>query len=103
MPKLMVIAGEASGDLHGGHVILELKKRIPDLELIGTGGKFLEQAGCHLYYRDEDLAVIGFFEVLKNYGYYKGIFNEMVQKLDEEKPDAVFLVDYAGFNLKFAA
>lgn len=103
MSKLMVIAGEASGDLHGGNVILELKKLLPDLELIGTGGQLLEQAGTHLYYRAEDLAVIGITEVLKKYGYYKGIFDRMVQKLDEEKPDAVFLVDYAGFNLRFAA
>ncbi|MDX2469295.1 MAG: lipid-A-disaccharide synthase [SAR324 cluster bacterium] len=102
MPKLMVIAGEASGDLHGGNVITRLKKQMPDLELFGTGGQLLESAGCKIYYRVEDLAVIGIWEVAKRYGYYKGIFNEMVALLDSEKPDAVFLVDYAGFNLKFA-
>lgn len=99
----MVIAGEASGDLHGGHVLLELKKLRPDLEIFGTGGQLIESTGAHLYYRVEDLAVIGFIEVMKRYKYYKGIFDEMVSKLDEERPDAVFLVDYAGFNLRFAA
>ncbi|PCI29604.1 MAG: lipid-A-disaccharide synthase [SAR324 cluster bacterium] len=103
MNKLMVIAGEASGDLHGGHVLLELKKLRPDLEIFGTGGQLIESTGAHLYYRVEDLAVIGFIEVMKRYKYYKGIFDEMVSKLDEERPDAVFLVDYAGFNLRFAA
>ncbi|MDT8446012.1 MAG: lipid-A-disaccharide synthase [bacterium] len=102
MTKLMVIAGEASGDLHGGHVIAELKKLMPQVELFGTGGQQLEQAGTKLFYRAEDMAVIGFKEVLRNYSYYKGIFNDMVAKLDSERPDAVFLVDYAGFNLRFA-
>ncbi len=103
MTKLMVIAGEASGDLHGGNVILELKKLNPHLTMFGTGGELLESAGVELFYRVEELAVIGFVEVMKRYNYYKNIFNQMVAKLDEEKPDAVFLVDYAGFNLRFAA
>jgi len=102
MTKLMVIAGEASGDLHGGHVIKALKAQLPDLELFGTGGTHLEEAGVRLSHRAEDMAVIGFKEVLKNYSYYKGIFNQLVAQLDEQKPDAVFLVDYAGFNLRFA-
>jgi lipid-A-disaccharide synthase len=103
MAKLMVIAGEASGDLHGGNVILELNKLRLGLKLFGTGGDLLETAGVKLLYRVDDLAVIGFTEVMKRYGYYKNIFQQMVSKLDEEKPEAVFLVDYAGFNLRFAA
>ena len=102
MSKLMVIAGEASGDLHGGHVLQHLKTLRPEIELFGTGGKRIAEAGARLFYRVEDLAVIGFFEVAKRYNYYKGIFDELVRKLDEEQPDAVFLVDYPGFNLKFA-
>lgn len=102
MTKILVVAGEASGDLHAGNVILELKRLKPDLQIIGTGGKVLASAGAHLYYRVEELAVIGFMEVLKNYGYYKGIFDQMVSKLEQERPDAVFLVDYVAFNLRFA-
>lgn len=103
MTKLMVIAGEASGDLHGGHVLAELKRRLPEVELFGTGGRLIEAQGAKLYYHAEDMAVIGFKEVARKYSYYKGIFNDMVAKLDSERPDAVFLVDYAGFNLRFAA
>ena len=99
----MVIAGEASGDLHGGHVIKELCALLPELEVFGTGGAHLAEAGVELFFRAEDMAVIGFKEVAKRYSYYKGIFNQMVSKLDELRPDAVFLVDYAGFNLRFAA
>ncbi|MDH5559935.1 MAG: lipid-A-disaccharide synthase [Deltaproteobacteria bacterium] len=102
MTKLLVIAGEASGDLHGGKVLIELKKLDPEISIIGTGGRFIASTKAKLYYRVEELAVIGFWEVLKQYGYYKNIFNNMVKKLDEERPDAVFLVDYVAFNLKFA-
>jgi len=102
MTKLMVVAGEASGDLHGGHVVKALKARLPELELYGTGGQHLADAGVTLSHRAEDMAVIGFKEVLKNYSYYKGIFDELVASLDTQRPDAVLLVDYAGFNLRFA-
>lgn len=102
MAKLLVITGEASGDLHGGNVVIELKKLMPDLDVLGTGGKVLESAAARLFYRVEQMAVIGFWEVLKRYHYFKGIFDDMVRKLDEEKPDIVLLVDYVGFNLKYA-
>lgn len=102
MHKLMVIAGEASGDLHGGHVVEELKKKYPGLEIFGTGGKRIEAAGAELYYRAEELAVIGLWEVLKHYRFFKSVFNHLLDVLDERKPDAVLLVDYPGFNLRFA-
>lgn len=99
----MVIAGEASGDLHGGNVLRYLKELQPNLAIIGTGGDRIAASGAHLYYRVEDMAVIGFSEVLKVYQKLKGIFNELLRHLDEEKPDAVLLIDYPAFNLKFAA
>lgn len=102
MSKLLIIAGEASGDLHGGNVIRELNKIRPDLQVIGTGGSVLESENVKLYYRVEDLAVIGFSEVVKIYKRLKNIFNDLVAKLDTERPDAVLLVDYPAFNLKFA-
>jgi lipid-A-disaccharide synthase len=103
MNKLLVVIGEASGDLHGGNVLRRLKSLQPELKIIGTGGDIFSSIADEVYYRVEDLAVIGFFEVLKKYSYYKNIFKSMVKKLETEKPDAVFLVDYAGFNLRFAA
>lgn len=101
--KLMVIAGEASGDLHGGYLLQELLKLNPDVQIIGTGGAKMAAAGANLYYDVKDLAVIGFWEVLKRYGYFKQIFDDIVSKLDIEKPDAVLLIDYPGFNLRLAA
>jgi len=99
----MVIAGEASGDLHGGYIIQNLLKLNPNIQLIGTGGNKLAANGVKLYYDVKDLAVIGFWEVLKRYSYFKQVFNDIVAKLDEEKPEAVLLIDYPGFNLRLAA
>ncbi|MCP4753177.1 MAG: lipid-A-disaccharide synthase [Proteobacteria bacterium] len=103
MSKLLVITGEASGDLHGGNLMLELKKLRPELEIIGTGGKLMASANARLFYSVEELAVIGFSEVVKVYDRIKAIFDDLVRKLEEERPDAVLLVDYPAFNLKFAA
>ena len=103
MSKLFVVAGEASGDLHAGNVLKQLKQINPSLEIVGTGGKHVSEVASRLYYSVEEMAVIGFFEVAKRYSYYKGIFDTVVRKLDEEKPDAVFLVDYPAFNLRLAA
>jgi len=103
MKKLMVIAGEASGDLHGGNVLQRLKELMPDLEIFGTGGDQIKAAGAQLYYRVEDLAVIGFSEVLKVYRHIRSVFDHMINVLDKRKPDAVLLIDYPAFNLKFAA
>lgn len=98
----MVIVGEASADLHAGNVLEELAALRDDVQLMGTGGKRLKNLGAELFYRIEDLHVIGLWEVLKRYGYFKNILTEMTEKLDSEKPDAVFLVDYPGFNIRFA-
>ncbi|MBU2512967.1 lipid-A-disaccharide synthase [bacterium] len=103
MTKIFVLAGELSGDLHGGNVLTELVRLRPQLDIIGTGGKIIAESASELFYHVEDLEVIGFLEVAKRYNYYKGVFDAVVSKLDEKKPDAVLLIDYPGFNLKLAA
>lgn len=103
MKKLLVISGEASGDLHGGNVLAELVKLRSDLDMFGTGGEKMRSLGVRLFYHAKDLAVIGIWEVLKKYSFFKGVMDEMTAVLDKEKPDALFLVDYVGFNLRFAA
>ncbi len=103
MTKLFVLAGELSGDLHGGNVLTELVKLHPQLSIIGTGGEIISGLASEVYYHADDLEVIGFLEVAKRYNYYKGVFDKIVSKLDEEKPDAILLIDYPGFNLRLAA
>ena len=99
---LMAIAGEISGDLHLAAAVRSLKARNPDLHVWGIGGDACEAAGMELKYHVRDMAVLGITEVLKRYGFFRRVFNDMLQKLDEEKPEAILLVDYPGFNLRFA-
>jgi lipid-A-disaccharide synthase len=103
MPKILVVAGEASGDLHAGHLFQEWRSLNPNLTIWGTGGEKLSAAGARLLYSVDDLAVIGFSEVIREYGFIKKVFQHLVDELDRDRPDAVLLVDYPGFNLRFAA
>lgn len=102
MKKVLIIAGEVSGDMHGASLVTSLKKKTNDIEFFGLGGKRMEDAGVRLYYNLVDIAVLGLFEVLKNYATFRKIFDDTVRKLDEEKFDCVILIDYPGFNLRFA-
>ncbi|MBN2413293.1 lipid-A-disaccharide synthase [candidate division KSB1 bacterium] len=100
--KIMILAGEASGDLHGGELVKELFKAEPNLEIFGVGGDKMRQAGMELYYHVDQLAYIGFWEVIKHYFYFRRIFFHLLEELDKRRPDIVVLIDYPGFNLKFA-
>ena len=102
MKKVLIIAGEVSGDMHGANLVTALKKKTNDIEFFGLGGKRMEDAGVRLYYNLVDIAVLGLFEVLKNYATFRKIFDDTVRRLDEEKFDCVILIDYPGFNLQFA-
>ena len=101
--KLLTIIGETSGDLHGANVLREIKKINPAMKIIGTGGNLFKTVADQTYHSIEEMEVIGLFEVLKHWKKLKSIFQRMVNLLDRESPDAVFLVDYVGFNLRFAA
>ena len=100
--KLLTIIGETSGDLHGANVLIEIKKINPAMKIIGTGGNLFKTVADQTYHSIEEMEVIGLFEVLKHWKKLKRIFQRMVNLLDSESPDAVFLVDYVGFNLRFA-
>jgi len=100
--KIMIIAGEASGDLHGASLASSLKDIDPDLRLIGMGGGKMIKAGVESYQNIEDLSVIGLGEVLSSLGKFTAVFRFLVGKLDSEKPDCVVLIDYPEFNLRFA-
>jgi len=102
MKKVLLIAGEVSGDMHGANLVTALKKKSNDIEFFGLGGKRMEDAGVRLYYNLVDIAVLGLFEVLKKYVTFRKIFDDTVRRLDEEKFDCVILIDYPGFNLRFA-
>lgn len=98
----MIIAGETSGDLQAASLIKSLKLLNPDIEIFGMGGKKMRAEGAEIIYDITGLAIIGFFEVLKHLNTFKKIFEKLKALLETRKPDAVILIDYPGFNLRFA-
>jgi len=102
MKHIMISAGEVSGDLHAANLIKSLKEKRADIEVSGTGGVRLEEAGCKLIYNLVDIAEIGFSEIVKHYSIYKKVFNEFVAQAKLQKPDLVILVDFPGFNMRLA-
>lgn len=99
---LLVVAGEVSGDEHGSELVSGLLKRQPDLTISAVGGGELEKKGAHLVYPLVDHAVVGFFEVIKNYQIFKQIFSATIQWIKKFQPRTVLLIDYPGFNLRLA-
>jgi lipid-A-disaccharide synthase len=99
---LLVISGEASGDEHASLLVNDLLKEFPTLKISALGGKCLKNAGADLIYPLVDHAVVGLFEVLKNYFLFKSLFVETINWIKKYKPKTILLVDYPGFNLRIA-
>jgi lipid-A-disaccharide synthase len=100
--KYYIIAGEASGDLHGSNLIKELKKLDPAATIRCWGGDKMEAAGGELVKHYRDLAFMGFTEVIMN---LPTIFRNLrfcKEDITSFKPDALILIDYPGFNLRIA-
>lgn len=102
MMKLYIIAGEASGDLHGANLIRELKRKKEDLEIYGWGGDLMQKEGMKLRKHYRELAFMGFVEVLLNLKTILQNLSFCKKDILEFKPDAIVLIDYSGFNLKIA-
>jgi lipid-A-disaccharide synthase len=100
--KLAIVAGEASGDLHASEVVRELKKLDPQLETFGIGGDLLGREHMTLLHHAREMGIVGLFNVLRHLPMFHRVFNELIERIAAEKPDAVFLVDYPEFNLRVA-
>lgn len=100
--SLFIIAGEASGDLHGSLLLKQLCALRPSWSAFGIGGDKMQAAGLEKIVGIEDLAVIGFAGVVQKFFYFRRIFTQMKKLLTQRRPDAVLLIDYPGFNLRFA-
>ena len=98
----MIIAGEASGDLHGASLITELKRLDPSIEIFGIGGDKMIAAGMNSQFHIKQMAFLGFIEVLKHLPFISKVRKELLQKIYDEKIDTVVLIDYPGFNLNIA-
>jgi lipid-A-disaccharide synthase len=102
MKRILIIAGEPSGDLHASNLICELKRLSPELEIFGTGGDRMQAAGAKILFHLRELAVTGLFDVIKTLPRLKKIQRELLSRIREEKIDLIILVDYPDFNLRFA-
>lgn len=100
--KILIVAGEPSGDLHASNLVRNLKTIRPDLTFFGIGGTLSKKAGVDIVFDITPLALVGLVEVLKNIFTVGKAYKAILQKADAEKPDLAILVDYPGFNLKLA-
>lgn len=101
--KLYVIAGEASGDLHGAKLIEALSKQQPDVEFRAWGGDLMAAAGATVVKHYKELAFMGFIEVVLNLRTILKNISFCKADISAYRPDAVVLIDYPGFNLRIAA
>lgn len=101
--KIIIVAGESSGDFHGASLIKALRKLDPAIEISGVGGARMASAGARIDFDIKELSIIGFTDVIKNILKIKKLFSELLLNIDTERPDLVVLIDYPGFNLKLAS
>ena len=102
MPKLLIVAGEVSGDMYAADLIAALHRQAPGLSFHGIGGDASLAAGMELYRHTDEMAIIGLSEVAKRYPFLKRVMQELTDWVAREQPAAVILIDYPGFNLRFA-
>jgi len=100
--KYYVIAGEASGDLHGSNLIREIKSINPAADFRCWGGDLMQQQGAHIVKHYRELAFMGFIEVVKNLPTILRNFKSCKADITQYQPDVLILIDYPGFNLRMA-
>lgn len=100
--QILIICGEASGDLHAGNLAQKILEINPEIKISGVGGGALRQVASEIYYDIKDLSVLGFFDVLKKLPKFLRLKKLILKKIQEEKPAAIIFVDFSGFNLRLA-
>ncbi len=100
--KLYIIAGEASGDLHGSNLIAAFRRMDKDADIRAWGGDLMQKSGAHIVKHYRDLAFMGFIEVVQNLKTILGNLKFCKKDIEAFKPDALVLIDYPGFNLRIA-
>ncbi len=99
----MIVAGEASGDMHGARLVAAMHDLQPNLHFSGIGGKELTAAGVHMLYDASKLAVVGVTEVISHLGDILAARKALVKQMQAVKPELLILIDYPDFNLLLAA
>ena len=102
MTRILISAGEASGDLHAGAVTRAIKQLDPEAEVFGMGGDRLREAGGEVLFDIKDHSLMGFVEVLKKLPDVWKLRNAFIDLMEERKPDVLLTIDYPGFNMRLA-
>lgn len=100
--EVMIVAGEASGDLHGANLVRAMQRQEPDLRFCGMGGQALREAGVELLCDAAKLAVVGLVEVLSHLGDILRARRALIERLRDRRPALLILIDYPDFNLLLA-
>ena len=101
-PRIMIVAGEASGDMHGANLANALRKIEPDVSICGMGGTAMAGAGVEILYDAARMAVVGIIEVISHFSDIRAARQTLYSELLENRPDLLILIDYPGFNLMLA-
>jgi len=102
MKKYFIIAGEASGDMHGANLVAEMLKLQPDAKFVGFGGDKMKDIDVDIQVHYKDIAFMGFKEVVENIRTIAVTLAKCKEEIMAFKPDAIILVDYPGFNFRIA-
>jgi lipid-A-disaccharide synthase len=99
MKKVLIIAGEASGDLHGANLVRELQRQDASIAFFGVGSRQMREAGVTLLADAAQISVVGATEVLTHLGAITGVYTALRRFLREERPDLLVLIDFPDFNI----
>ena len=100
--RILISAGEASGEMYGAQLIEALRRRDPSLEFFGVGGQRMREAGCDTVVDASDLAVVGITETLSHLPKIYGLFHNLVDEADKRRPDLAIVIDSPAFNWRVA-
>lgn len=100
--RILISAGEASGDLYGAGLIEAMRRQDPALEFFGAGGERMRAAGCDIVVDAKDLAVVGITEILSRLPKILGLYRKLIAAADQRKPDLAVVIDSPAFNWRVA-
>jgi len=98
----VLVAGEASGDMHGASLVTSLKELMPEIELSGIGGERLRAAGMNTLVDYREISAMGLVEVVGSLRKLARAYRQLARLLRQERPDLLILIDFPGFNLALA-
>ncbi|MBI4972586.1 MAG: lipid-A-disaccharide synthase [Candidatus Omnitrophica bacterium] len=100
--NILIVSGEPSGEMHAASLTQKILEIDPAVKISGVGGQLLKEAGAEVFYDIKDISVIGLFDVLKKLPHFLNLQKLILKKIAEDKPQAIILVDFSGFNLRLA-